>query len=229
MLWHAVKSVCTAPIENVFVVLAPEDRQFAGFDWSAFAGRLEPLYCGGATRRDSVYNGMVAAMAEALDLQGTERVLEIGTGSGYQAAVLAYRDSAEKMARAVKEEVARWEKEGEQANMPTLRRIERLIDVPQYGRDRFRKALVSSFDLKGQRSRPLHTRHPLLEEAIQRALLPAWGDVNKMLDTQSEGLVEGLVSTGWKKGCARHLVEYAHKFSVSRREKKGEQKPTWYS
>jgi len=145
-----------------------------------------------------------------------------------KAAVLAYRDSAEKMARAVKDEVARWEKEGEQANMPTLRRIERLIDVPQYGRDRFRKALVASFDLKGQRSRPLHTRHPLLEEAIQRALLPAWGDVNKMLDTQSEGLVEGLVATGWKKGCARHLVEYAHKFSASRREKKGEQKPTWY-
>jgi serine protein kinase len=146
-----------------------------------------------------------------------------------KAAVLAYRDSAEKMARAVKDEVARWEKEGEAANMPTLRRIERLIDVPQYGRDRFRKALVASFELKGQRNRPLHTRHPLLEEAVQRALLPAWGDVNKMLDQQSEGLVEGLVSTGWKKGCARHLVEYAHKFSISRREKKGDQKPTWYS
>jgi 2-C-methyl-D-erythritol 4-phosphate cytidylyltransferase len=29
-------------------------------DWSAFAGRLEPLYCGGASRRDSVYNGLVA-------------------------------------------------------------------------------------------------------------------------------------------------------------------------
>lgn len=63
MLWHSVKSLCAAPVENVFVVLAPEDRQFAGFDWSAFAGRLEPLYCGGETRRDSVYNGMVAAMA----------------------------------------------------------------------------------------------------------------------------------------------------------------------
>ena len=63
MLWHAVKSVCAAPIENVFVVLAPDDRQFASFDWSVFAGRLEPLYCGGETRRDSVYNGMVAAMA----------------------------------------------------------------------------------------------------------------------------------------------------------------------
>ena len=63
MLWHAVKVLCAAPIENVFVVLAPEDRQFAQFDWSAFAGKLEPLYCGGETRRDTVYNGMVAAMA----------------------------------------------------------------------------------------------------------------------------------------------------------------------
>ena len=63
MLWHAVKSVSAAPIENVFVVLAPEDKQFAQLDWSAFAGRLEPLYCGGETRRDTVYNGMVAAMA----------------------------------------------------------------------------------------------------------------------------------------------------------------------
>src|SRR5258705_9310715 len=63
MLWHAVASVCVAPMVNVFVVLAPEDREFARHDWSAFAGKLEPLYCGGETRRDSVYNGMVAAMA----------------------------------------------------------------------------------------------------------------------------------------------------------------------
>ena len=63
MLWHAVKAMCVAPIENVFVVLAPEDKQFAQYDWSPFAGRLEPLYCGGETRRDTVYNGMVAAMA----------------------------------------------------------------------------------------------------------------------------------------------------------------------
>jgi 2-C-methyl-D-erythritol 4-phosphate cytidylyltransferase len=63
MLWHAVASVCVPPVENVFVVLAPEDREFARHDWSAFAGKLEPLYCGGDSRRDSVYNGMVAAMA----------------------------------------------------------------------------------------------------------------------------------------------------------------------
>src|SRR5215831_7857527 len=32
---------------------------------------------------------VVAAMTEALELKGDERVLEVGTGSGYQAAVLA--------------------------------------------------------------------------------------------------------------------------------------------
>lgn len=32
---------------------------------------------------------MVASMTEELHLQGTERVLEVGTGSGYQAAILA--------------------------------------------------------------------------------------------------------------------------------------------
>jgi 2-C-methyl-D-erythritol 4-phosphate cytidylyltransferase len=63
MLWHAVRAVCVPPVETVFVVLAAGDRSFAGHDWSAFAGRLEPLYCGGESRRDSVFNGLVAAMA----------------------------------------------------------------------------------------------------------------------------------------------------------------------
>jgi 2-C-methyl-D-erythritol 4-phosphate cytidylyltransferase len=63
MLWHAIRAVCVPPVESVFVVLPPEDTAFAGHDWSAFAGKLEPLFCGGETRRDSVYNGLVAAMA----------------------------------------------------------------------------------------------------------------------------------------------------------------------
>jgi len=63
MLWHAVAALCRTPVEMVFVVLAPGDRAFAGYDWSAFAGKIEPLYCGGESRRDSVYNGLVAAMA----------------------------------------------------------------------------------------------------------------------------------------------------------------------
>jgi 2-C-methyl-D-erythritol 4-phosphate cytidylyltransferase len=66
MLWHAIRAVCVPRVESVFVVLAVGDTLFARQDWSAFTGRLEPLYCGGATRRDSVYNGLVA-MTGALD------------------------------------------------------------------------------------------------------------------------------------------------------------------
>lgn len=72
MLWHAVAALARAPVETVFVVLAPEDKAFATYDWSAFAGKIETLYCGGETRRDSVYNGLVAAMA---DVQADDWVL----------------------------------------------------------------------------------------------------------------------------------------------------------
>jgi protein-L-isoaspartate(D-aspartate) O-methyltransferase len=47
----------------------------------------EPLPIGGGQTISQPY--IVAAMTEALQLCGTERVLEIGTGCGYQAAVLA--------------------------------------------------------------------------------------------------------------------------------------------
>lgn len=63
MLWHAARALCVPGVETVFVVLAPGDERFAKCDWSALGGRIEPLYCGGETRRDSVYNGLVAAMA----------------------------------------------------------------------------------------------------------------------------------------------------------------------
>jgi len=48
-------------IEQVFVVLAQGDTHFRQFDWSEFGARLEPLYCGGATRAASVFNGLLAA------------------------------------------------------------------------------------------------------------------------------------------------------------------------
>jgi 2-C-methyl-D-erythritol 4-phosphate cytidylyltransferase len=60
MLWHAIRAVCMPRVQAVFVVLAAGDELFARHDWSAFAGRVQPLYCGGASRRDSVYNGLVA-------------------------------------------------------------------------------------------------------------------------------------------------------------------------
>lgn len=62
MLWHAIRAVCVPPVELVFIVLAPGDEEFARHDWSAFAGKLEPLYCGGESRRDSVYNALVATL-----------------------------------------------------------------------------------------------------------------------------------------------------------------------
>jgi len=64
MLWHAVRAVCVPQVAKVFVVLAPDDARFAREDWSAFEGRLEPLYCGGQSRRESVYNGLVASRDE---------------------------------------------------------------------------------------------------------------------------------------------------------------------
>ncbi len=63
MLWHAVRALCVPQVAAVFVVLGANDEDFARQDWSAFEGKLHPLYCGGATRRDSVLNGLVAAGA----------------------------------------------------------------------------------------------------------------------------------------------------------------------
>jgi 2-C-methyl-D-erythritol 4-phosphate cytidylyltransferase len=64
MLWHAIRAVCVPPVQTVFVILAPDDKAFASEDWSAFGEKLEPLYCGGESRRDSVYNGLVASSDE---------------------------------------------------------------------------------------------------------------------------------------------------------------------
>jgi 2-C-methyl-D-erythritol 4-phosphate cytidylyltransferase len=64
MLHHAVASLLAEPrIEIVFVVLAPDDTVFRELDWSEFGERIAPLYCGGASRRDSVLNGLIAAAA----------------------------------------------------------------------------------------------------------------------------------------------------------------------
>ena len=61
LLYHTLKQLCAcAEIERVFVVLAAGDRFFAQQDWQPFADRLEPLYCGGAARAVSVFNGLLA-------------------------------------------------------------------------------------------------------------------------------------------------------------------------
>jgi protein-L-isoaspartate(D-aspartate) O-methyltransferase len=59
--------------------LPPPDREFA------YSDRAVPIACGQTMSQPYI----VAIMTEALELQGNERVLEVGTGSGYQAAILA--------------------------------------------------------------------------------------------------------------------------------------------
>jgi 2-C-methyl-D-erythritol 4-phosphate cytidylyltransferase len=62
MLYHSIERLLATPeVEIAFVVLAPGDTEFRGHDWSVFGNRLAPLYCGGARRRDSVLNGIIAA------------------------------------------------------------------------------------------------------------------------------------------------------------------------
>jgi 2-C-methyl-D-erythritol 4-phosphate cytidylyltransferase len=69
MLAHAARALLADPrVELAFVVLAPDDRRWAAYDWSAFGDRLAPLWCGGASRRDSVFNGLVA-MANVVELE----------------------------------------------------------------------------------------------------------------------------------------------------------------
>lgn len=61
MLLHTVRALLASPlIEVAFVVLSPDDERYATHDWRAFGDRIAPLWCGGATRRDSVLNGLVA-------------------------------------------------------------------------------------------------------------------------------------------------------------------------
>lgn len=65
MLYHAVASLCKHPaIRRCYVVLAPEDELFGQHDWSAFADKLAPLFCGAQTRAGSVLNGLAAAQHE---------------------------------------------------------------------------------------------------------------------------------------------------------------------
>jgi protein-L-isoaspartate(D-aspartate) O-methyltransferase len=64
----------------------PRERFVApGYEEQAYADCALPIQTGQTISQPYI----VALMTEALELTGAERVLEIGTGSGYQAAILA--------------------------------------------------------------------------------------------------------------------------------------------
>mgnify|MGYP003385483728 FL=1 len=68
MIYHALATLCASPdVSIVFVVLAPDDEHWHSYDWSIFGDKLQPLFCGGATRAESVLNGLMAAELELDD------------------------------------------------------------------------------------------------------------------------------------------------------------------
>ena len=68
MIAHALGTLCSSPdVTMVFVVLAPEDTLFHGYDWSRFGDKLQTLFCGGAKRSDTVLNGLIASELEPDD------------------------------------------------------------------------------------------------------------------------------------------------------------------
>jgi protein-L-isoaspartate(D-aspartate) O-methyltransferase len=71
-----LQAMATVP-RHLFVEDAMQARAYGDY----------PLPIGGGQTISQPY--IVALMTQALELKGTERVLEIGTGSGYQAAVLS--------------------------------------------------------------------------------------------------------------------------------------------
>lgn len=79
------RGIASAPILEALLAVPRHEFVPAVLHAEAYADK--PLPIGGGQTISQPF--MVAAMTEALGLRGDERVLEVGTGSGYQAAVLS--------------------------------------------------------------------------------------------------------------------------------------------
>jgi len=65
LIHHALATLCAVSrIARVFVVLAPDDADWADHDWSTLGAKLSPLFCGGTTRAESVRNGLRATAGQ---------------------------------------------------------------------------------------------------------------------------------------------------------------------
>ncbi len=73
LIAHTLAALALHPaIEKVFVVLSPGDEFWLSHDWSAIGEKLCPLFCGGASRAESVTNGLRAMAGQ---LAGDDWVL----------------------------------------------------------------------------------------------------------------------------------------------------------
>ena len=68
LIAHTLQALAREPrIEKIIVVLAPDDAQWQSHDWSGWQGRVETVRCGGASRAESVLNGLDAMAAWCAD------------------------------------------------------------------------------------------------------------------------------------------------------------------
>jgi 2-C-methyl-D-erythritol 4-phosphate cytidylyltransferase len=68
LIHHTLKALCGFErIERVWVVLSPEDEWWHQYEWTSLGPKLETVFCGGATRAESVANGLAAAETAAAD------------------------------------------------------------------------------------------------------------------------------------------------------------------
>ena len=75
LLAHCIETLVAHPrIARVGVVLAPDNETFASYDWSHVAHKLAVLRAGGATRADSVAQGL-AALRNEIDIADDDWVL----------------------------------------------------------------------------------------------------------------------------------------------------------
>ena len=61
MIAHAMMVLAREPrIAKLFVVLSPSDKRWNNYEWQGWEERIEVLRCGGATRAETVLNGLDA-------------------------------------------------------------------------------------------------------------------------------------------------------------------------
>jgi len=70
MIAYAMMVLAREPrIEKLFVVLSPTDKRWNNYEWQGWEERIEVLRCGGATRAETVLNGLdaIAKVCDADD------------------------------------------------------------------------------------------------------------------------------------------------------------------
>jgi 2-C-methyl-D-erythritol 4-phosphate cytidylyltransferase len=68
LIYHTLKALCGFErIDRVWVVLSPGDEWWHQHEWTSLGSKLETVFCGGATRAESVVNGLAAAETAAAD------------------------------------------------------------------------------------------------------------------------------------------------------------------